>query len=94
MRCTSGAMDKLTSASNTGGHSEGAQYSDMNYPLFTFSRGQCPEEEWYSINDTPYKSLQQQVTQMKQEFDLQRNSITYVNAQEDDDEETEEFVLL
>ncbi|XP_018797159.1 PREDICTED: cysteine protease ATG4D isoform X1 [Bactrocera latifrons] len=94
MRCTTGLMDKLTSSSHTGGHGEGAQYSEINYPLFTFSRGQCPEEEWYTINDSPYKPLQQQVTQMKQEFDLQTNSMSYINAPDDDDEETEEFVLL
>ncbi|XP_036324689.1 cysteine protease ATG4C [Rhagoletis pomonella] len=94
MRCASGTIDKIGSSSNNSGPIEGAQYAEMNYPLFTFSRGQCPHQEWDSINDSLYKPLQQQVTQMKQELDIHSNSVTYVSAHDDDDEETEEFVLL
>ncbi|XP_054731230.1 cysteine protease ATG4D isoform X1 [Anastrepha obliqua] len=93
MRCASGTVQPINS-SNTSGQSEGAQCVEINYPLFTFSRGQCLDEEWDSIDESLYKPLQRQVTQMKQELDLQSNSVTYVSAHDDDDEETEEFVLL
>ncbi|CAD6993213.1 cysteine protease ATG4D [Ceratitis capitata] len=94
MRCASGTMDKFSTTSCSGGQNEGAPYVEMNYPLFTFSRGQCPEEEWDSINDSFYKPMQQQITQMKHELDLQNYSVANVNTQEDEEEETEEFVLL
>ncbi|XP_067616670.1 cysteine protease ATG4C isoform X1 [Eurosta solidaginis] len=95
MRCTSSTMDKFANTSNNSGQGENAQNAEVSYPLFTFSRGQCLEQEWDSINESLYKPLQRQVIQMKQELDLYNNSVTQsANANEDDDEETEEFVLL
>uniref|UniRef100_A0A1A9ZZ01 Cysteine protease n=1 Tax=Glossina pallidipes TaxID=7398 RepID=A0A1A9ZZ01_GLOPL len=106
MRCASGTIDKIlppsqqmsnniassfTEASNTS-----MQYAEMNYPLFSFSRGRCLQHEINVMNDSLYRPLQKPLQEIKAEMDdtVLANMTTMQAATNDDDSETEEFVLL
>lgn len=94
MRCASGTWDKQLPplqqmpSSLTNSFSEtSSQYAEMNYPLFSFSRGRCLQHETNEMSDSLYKPLQKQLQQINNE--LGPPPTVY-----DDDSETEEFVLL
>ncbi|XP_061387124.1 cysteine protease ATG4D [Musca vetustissima] len=99
MRCASGSLEKQLPqphqqqqqqqmpSSLTNSFTETSnQYAEMNYPLFSFSRGRCLQHETINeMSDSLYKPLQKQLLQINQ--DVGGGPI-------DDDSETEEFVLL
>ncbi|KAM7364614.1 autophagy-related 4b isoform 1-T1 [Cochliomyia hominivorax] len=99
MRCASGSLEKQQHLVNTQQQmpssltnsftetSSSSQYAEMNYPLFSFSRGRCLQHESHNeMSDSLYKPLQRQLQQI--------NNETMTPASNDDDSETEEFVLL
>lgn len=98
MRCASGSLEKqLTSSqqmpsslTNSFTESSSSQYAEMNYPLFTFSRGRCltGHDDTNEMSDSLYKPLQKQLQQINS-LGVPQNSTAL-----DDDSETEEFVLL
>lgn len=101
MRCASGSLEKQQTASNVTHQqmpssltnsftdtSTSSQYAEMNYPLFSFSRGRCLQHESHNeMSDSLYKPLQRQLQQIS-------NDQNITTASNDDDSETEEFVLL
>ncbi|XP_073818424.1 autophagy-related 4b [Musca autumnalis] len=101
MRCASGSLEKQLPqpqqqqqqmpSSLTNSFTETSnQYAEMNYPLFSFSRGRCLQHETTAINemsDSLYKPIQRQLQQDINASGPQSMPI-------DDDSETEEFVLL
>ena len=94
MRCGSGLLDKnlppmqQMPSSLTNSFTENTlQYAEMNYPLFSFSRGKCLQHETNEMSDSLYKPLQKQLQQIN-------NEIAQPSSLNDDDSETEEFVLL
>lgn len=97
MRCASGTLEKSlpttqqqmpSSLTNSFTEtSSSTQYAEMNYPLFSFSRGRCLQHETLNeMSDSLYKPLQRQLQQI--------NNDSLTQASNDDDSETEEFVLL
>ncbi|KAH8383128.1 hypothetical protein KR009_007037 [Drosophila setifemur] len=94
MRCASGAaMDKMT-GSQQGPCPSGQQQAeqlDMNYPLFSFSRGRCLDHERDEMSDSLYKPLIKQVASLAQDLGAQ---LSNDNDPDPDDSESEEFVLL
>ncbi|XP_005185864.2 cysteine protease ATG4D [Musca domestica] len=100
MRCASGSLEKQLPqqqqqqqqmpSSLTNSFTETSnQYAEMNYPLFSFSRGRCLQHETNlnEMSDSLYKPLQKQLQQFNQDNGQHSMPI-------DDDSETEEFVLL
>lgn len=100
MRCASGSLEKQQNSSNAPQQqmpssltnsftdTSSSQYAEMNYPLFSFSRGRCLQHEGYNeMSDSLYKPLQRQLQQIN-------NDQAITPANNDDDSETEEFVLL
>lgn len=91
MRCASASLEKQhpmlpSSLTNSFTENSSAQYAEMNYPLFSFSRGRCLQHENENeMSDSLYKPLQKQLHQINNDCLTQAN---------DDDSETEEFVLL
>lgn len=86
MRSASGTIDKtLPPSQQTPSTDNGS--AEINYPLFTFSRGRCMdyEKDFETNDESPYKPLQRQLTDLRQDL-----GCTY----DDEDDETEEFVLL
>ncbi|XP_062126009.1 LOW QUALITY PROTEIN: cysteine protease ATG4D [Drosophila sulfurigaster albostrigata] len=67
---------------------------EMNYPLFTFSRGRCMDHARDEMSDSLYKPLIKQVATLTQE--LEGSTLPPLNSYEHDpdDSESEEFVLL
>ncbi|KAH8310237.1 hypothetical protein KR044_000157 [Drosophila immigrans] len=100
MRCASGAtMDKanLPPAPQNQQQQQPVQQADcieMNYPLFTFSRGRCMDHARDEMSDSLYKPLIRQVAALTQE--LEGSTLPPLNSYEHDpdDSESEEFVLL
>ncbi|XP_075146824.1 autophagy-related 4b [Haematobia irritans] len=99
MRCASGSLEKqippsqqmpssLTNSFTEYSTSTSTQYAEMNYPLFSFSRGRCLQYETNEMSDSLYKPLQKQLQQINN--DTNHSSPLTM----DDDSETEEFVLL
>lgn len=99
MRCASVSLEKQlnngaqqqqqlpSSMTNSFTETSAQQYAEINYPLFSFSRGRCLQHENLNeMSDSLYKPLQKQL--------LQINNDTLVQTNNDDDSETEEFVLL
>ncbi|XP_055923800.1 cysteine protease ATG4D [Eupeodes corollae] len=66
-----------------------SQCPEMNYPLFTFSRGSYVDQEKDEPHESVYKPLQRQLAQLQHELCGSRE-----HAADDDDGETEEFVIL
>ncbi|XP_017009238.3 LOW QUALITY PROTEIN: cysteine protease ATG4D [Drosophila takahashii] len=98
MRCASGAtVDKAA-----GGHQVTPQSShqqaepvEMNYPLFSFSRGRCLDHERDEMSDSLYKPLIKQVAALAQELGSQLSPPQpHGDDNDQDDSESEEFVLL
>lgn len=68
---------------------------ETNYPLFTFSRGRCMDHERDEMSDSLYKPLIKQVAALAQELGAQlSSSAQHVDDNDQDDSESEEFVLL
>lgn len=97
MRCASGSLEKqlpvnthqqqMPSSLTNSFTETSSQYAEMNYPLFSFSRGRCLQHETQNeMSDSLYKPLQRQLQQI--------NIDSLTAASNDDDSETEEFVLL
>ncbi|XP_037949291.1 cysteine protease ATG4D [Teleopsis dalmanni] len=92
MRCASGTIDKIIPpaqqlpcmATSYDGSTAATQFAEMNYPLFSFSRGRCLDHETDEMSDSLYKPVQEQMAQVCQDKYLT----------DDEDGETEEFVLL
>ncbi|XP_055373826.1 cysteine protease ATG4C [Condylostylus longicornis] len=57
---------------------------DVNYPIFSFSKGKSCEQEKNSPPESVYKPLQEQLAQLRLEL----------CTDDDDNDETEEFVIL
>lgn len=94
MRCASGAtMDKAPVPQSQIQQSQ-ADCMEINYPLFTFSRGRCMDHARDEMSDSLYKPLIGQVATFSQELD--DSSLPQLNSydHDPDDSESEEFVLL
>ncbi|ALC47492.1 CG6194 [Drosophila busckii] len=95
MRCASGAtMDKSTVPQQTPAQQQSTDHTEMNYPLFSFSRGRCLDHARNEMSDSLYKPLITQVATLSQE--LEGQALPQLNRYEPDadDSESEEFVLL
>ncbi|KAL7744364.1 hypothetical protein ACLKA6_001753 [Drosophila palustris] len=95
MRCASGAtMDKPSVPQTQQQQQPQADCMEMNYPLFTFSRGRCMDHARDEMSDSLYKPLIRQVAALTQELD--GSSVPQLNSydHDPDDSESEEFVLL
>lgn len=66
----------------------------MNYPLFSFSRGRCMDHERDEMSDSLYKPLIKQVASLAQELGAQLAPPQHGDEHDQDDSESEEFVLL
>ncbi|XP_030370494.1 cysteine protease ATG4C [Scaptodrosophila lebanonensis] len=87
MRCASGAtLDRQPQSQQLQSES-----MEMNYPLFSFSRGRCQDHARDEMSDSLYKPLIRQVAHLTQELNAQQQS-SYDNDLDDSD--SEEFVLL
>lgn len=73
----------------TGHEGSPSQCPEMNYPMFTFSRGSYVDQEKDEPHESVYKPLQRQLAQLQHELCGNREHLA-----EDDDGETEEFVIL
>ncbi|XP_030564142.1 cysteine protease ATG4D isoform X1 [Drosophila novamexicana] len=95
MRCASGAtLDKTASQSQQQQLPQTEQI-EMNYPLFTFSRGRCLDHARDEMSDSLYKPLIRQVAALTQELEDGAASAQLHSYENDpDDSESEEFVLL
>ncbi|XP_017067790.2 cysteine protease ATG4D isoform X1 [Drosophila eugracilis] len=97
MRCASGAtVDKATGSHQVTPQSthQQADQIEMNYPLFTFSRGRCLDHERDEMSDSLYKPLIKQVAALTQELGAQLSPPQHGDDNDQDDSESEEFVLL
>ncbi|KAH8313707.1 hypothetical protein KR067_010589 [Drosophila pandora] len=97
MRCASGAtVDKMAGSQQVPPQSlqQQSEQMDMNYPLFSFSRGRCLDHERDEMSDSLYKPLIKQVANLAQEQGLQLMPPQALDDTEQDDSESEEFVLL
>ncbi|XP_013118471.1 cysteine protease ATG4D isoform X2 [Stomoxys calcitrans] len=103
MRCASGSLEKqippsqqmpssLTNSFTESSTTSSSQYAEMNYPLFSFSRGRCLQHETNEMSDSLYKPLQKQLQLINNDISSQHSSSSPLTI--DDDSETEEFVLL
>jgi len=83
-------------------NTDGSNNQEMNYPLFTFSRGRCTQNDRDEMSDSLYKPLQQQLKEMEQmqqqylnpQKQKLNNIMSSSNPFDEEDDETEEFVLL
>ncbi|KAH8407000.1 hypothetical protein KR222_003736 [Zaprionus bogoriensis] len=96
MRCASGAvMEKLSVSQQQ--PPQQSDFMELNYPLFTFSRGRCLDHARDEMSDSLYKPLIRQLATLAQELELEGGaSVPQLNSFEHDpdDSESEEFVLL
>lgn len=76
--------------------SQQPDYIEMNYPLFTFSRGRCMDHARDEMSDSLYKPLIRQLATLAQELEMEGASLPQLNSldHDPDDSESEEFVLL
>ncbi|EDV91012.1 cysteine protease ATG4C isoform X2 [Drosophila grimshawi] len=94
-RCASGAtMDKSTSSSSSSHPQQQTDYMEMNYPLFTFSRGRCLDHARDEMSDSLYKPLIKQVATLTEELEAAALPQLHSHEPDPDDSESEEFVLL
>ncbi|XP_001357920.5 cysteine protease ATG4D isoform X1 [Drosophila pseudoobscura] len=100
MRCASGAtVDKMTGSQHQQQQAsqQTEQPMEMNYPLFSFSRGRCMDHERDEMSDSLYKPLIKQVAALTQELNAGAQLLPPHHGhfdQDQDDSESEEFVLL
>lgn len=99
MRCASGVtQDKSTAPTSQfpsqSQHPPQAELPEMNYPLFTFSRGRCLDHARDEMSDSLYKPLIRQVAALTQELEGTAPQQLHSYEHDPDDSESEEFVLL
>ncbi|KAH8306322.1 hypothetical protein KR018_007518 [Drosophila ironensis] len=98
MRCASGAAVDRTGGSGPAAPQTSSQQQseqlEMNYPLFSFSRGRCLDHERDEMSDSLYKPLIKQVAALAQEQGVQLLAPQPFDDNDQDDSESEEFVLL
>lgn len=97
MRCASGAtVDKTAGSQQVPLQSlqQQSEQRDMNYPLFSFSRGRCLDHERDEMSDSLYKPLIKQVAHLAQEQGAYLMPPQALDDNDQDDSESEEFVLL
>ncbi|TDG51381.1 hypothetical protein AWZ03_002176 [Drosophila navojoa] len=99
MRCASGVtQDKSTApaaqSQSSAQHPPQVDPPEMNYPLFTFSRGRCLDHARDEMSDSLYKPLISQVAALTQELEGIAPQQLHGYEQDPDDSESEEFVLL
>lgn len=96
MRCASGAAMEKTFVPHQQQASQQSDYTEMNYPLFSFSRGRCMDHARDEMSDSLYKPLIKQLETLAQELKMEGASLPQLNSFDHDpeDSESEEFVLL
>ncbi|EDW80904.2 uncharacterized protein Dwil_GK11310 [Drosophila willistoni] len=95
MRCASGAAAGVQQTLlQQQQHPQQPESNEMTYPLFSFSRGRCLDHARDEMSDSLYKPLIRQVASLAQELGAQANPSLHSCDQDQDDSESEEFVLL
>lgn len=95
MRCASGAAMEKPSVPQQQ-QAQQSECIEMNYPLFTFSRGRCMDHARDEMSDSLYKPLIRQLATLAQELEMEGASLPQLSSfdHDPDDSESEEFVLL
>ncbi|KAH8265454.1 hypothetical protein KR038_008236 [Drosophila bunnanda] len=95
MRCASGATAGMPQVAPQAAPQQQPEQMETNYPLFSFSRGRCMDYERDEMSDSLYKPLIKQVAALAQELGAQLSpSAQHGDDNDQDDSESEEFVLL